>query len=135
MGKLEKFRPSPRGVERLRGPIPGAGARLFTTGHTPAVPASGRLSITQKFLYGAPSFAGAAVAIPILIHMPKFYSDVVLVPVGWIAMAIALARGLDAVTDPAMGWLSDRTRTRFGRRRPWIAIVPSPMEDLRASAR
>jgi len=75
-----------------------------------------------KVVYGAPTFAGAAVAIPILIHMPKFYSDVVLVPVGWIAMAIAMARGLDAITDPAMGWVSDRTRSRFGRRRPWIAL-------------
>ena len=85
-------------------------------------PPADRLPLRIKWLYGAPSFAGAAVAIPILVHMPKFYSDEVLVPVGWIAMAIAIARGLDAITDPAMGWLSDRTRSRFGRRRPWIAI-------------
>lgn len=85
-------------------------------------PSAPRIPLWVKAVYGAPSFAGAAVAIPILVHMPKFYSDVVLVPVGWIAMAIALARGLDAITDPAMGWVSDRTRSRFGRRRPWIAV-------------
>lgn len=89
----------------------------------PAPPAASEpLPLRTKLVYGAPSFAGAAVAIPILVHMPKFYSDVVLVPVGWIAMAIAIARGLDAVTDPAMGWVSDRTKSRFGRRRPWIAL-------------
>ncbi len=81
-----------------------------------------RLPVWVKAVYGAPTFAGAAVAIPILIHMPKFYSDTILVPVGWIAMAIAVARALDAITDPAMGWLSDRTRGRFGRRAPWIAL-------------
>ena len=80
------------------------------------------LPVWVKAVYGAPSFAGAAIAIPILIHMPKFYSDVVLVPVGWIAMAIAIARALDAITDPAIGWLSDRTESRLGRRRPWIAL-------------
>jgi GPH family glycoside/pentoside/hexuronide:cation symporter len=81
-----------------------------------------RLSAWQKLFYGAPTFAGAAIAIPIFIHMPKFYSDVVLVPVGYIALAIAVARGLDAIVDPAIGWLSDRTHTRLGRRKPYILL-------------
>ena len=60
-------------------------------------PSGEKLPLRTKWIYGAPSFAGAAVAIPILVHMPKFYSDEVLVPVGWIAMAIAMARALDAM--------------------------------------
>ncbi len=64
--------------------------------------------------------------VPILIHMPKFYSDVVLVPLGYLAMAIAVARALDALSDPLFGWLSDRFSTRWGRRRPFIALF-APM--------
>ena len=85
---------------------------------------SERVSWRIKLLYGAPNFAGAALVIPILINMPKFYADVVLVPLGYLAIAIALARSLDAMSDPIVGWLSDRTRTRLGRRRPYLIVGP-----------
>lgn len=80
------------------------------------------LPLITKVSYGAPSFAGAAMAIPIGIHLTIFYSDTILVPLGFIALVKAVARALDAVTDPVMGWVSDRTRSRWGRRRPWMAI-------------
>jgi GPH family glycoside/pentoside/hexuronide:cation symporter len=81
-----------------------------------------RLPTSVKLAFSAPSLASAGLALPIYALMPKFYSDVVLAPLGLIAIGIALARAFDAITDPAMGWLSDRTNTRWGRRRPWLAI-------------
>ncbi len=41
---------------------------------------------------------------------------------GWLGMVGALARVWDAFTDPVMGYISDRTRSRWGRRRPYIAL-------------
>lgn len=87
-----------------------------------ATAAASRLSFPVKIAYGAPAFAGAAMAIPIGVLMPQFYSDVVLAPLGMIALATAVARAFDALTDPVVGWLSDRTRSRWGRRKPWIAV-------------
>lgn len=87
------------------------------------------LRVITKVSYGAPSFAGAAMAIPIGIHLTIFYSDTVLVPLGFIALVKAIARALDAVTDPIMGWISDRTKSPWGRRRPWIAIG-APLASL-----
>jgi GPH family glycoside/pentoside/hexuronide:cation symporter len=86
-------------------------------------PAREKLSLGTKLIYGAPSVAGAAMAIPVAIHVNPFYSDTVLVPLAWVALAAALARVLDAIIDPFVGWLSDHTQTRWGRRRPWIAIA------------
>lgn len=104
---------------------PREGAR-----HTAAVPAppafpdyvgkDDRLPLGVKLAYGAPNFAGAGMAIPVAIHMSIFYSDTILVPLGYIALAVAFARAFDAILDPLMGWVTDRTKTRWGRRRPWM---------------
>lgn len=107
--------------------------------------AGGTLSWGVKLAFGGPGLAGAAMAIPIGIFMPVFYSDVVLAPLGMIALATAMARAFDALTDPAVGWLSDKTRSRWGRRKPWIAagtplaaiffwLLFSPPEGLAPSA-
>ena len=90
----------------------------------PASPpsASEKLPLRIKLAFGAPSFAGAGMAIPIVIHLTIFYSDEILVPLGVIALVKAVARAFDALTDPLMGWVTDRTRTRWGRRRPWMMI-------------
>lgn len=88
-----------------------------------SAPGREKLSLGMKLTYGAPSIAGAAMAIPVAIHVNPFYSDTVLVPLAWVALAAALARILDAMIDPFVGWLSDHTHTRWGRRRPWIALA------------
>ena len=94
-----------------------------------AAAAEAPLPPAVKAAYAAPSFATAAMAVLIFIYMNKFYADAVLVPLGYLALAIALARAFDAVTDPLMGWLSDRTRTRWGRRRPWF-LLGAPLAAL-----
>jgi glycoside/pentoside/hexuronide:cation symporter, GPH family len=41
---------------------------------------------------------------------------------GVVGVAMMIFRFYDAVTDPIMGWISDNTRTRWGRRRPWMLL-------------
>ncbi|HOT73840.1 MAG TPA: MFS transporter [Anaerohalosphaeraceae bacterium] len=38
----------------------------------------------------------------------------------WVGLLAAIPRVFDAVTDPIMGYISDNTRSRWGRRRPYI---------------
>ena len=42
------------------------------------------------------------------------------VPPWLISVALFLNRIFDAISDPMVGWMSDNTRTRWGRRRPYI---------------
>ena len=50
----------------------------------------------------------------------KFATDVLLLPPAVVGVLFALAKLWDAVSNPLVGSWSDRTRSRFGRRRPFL---------------
>jgi glycoside/pentoside/hexuronide:cation symporter, GPH family len=83
---------------------------------------SHRVPFLKKFSYALPAYALAIIGIPVYVYIPKFYTDVVGVNVILLGYILFSVRIFDAVTDPVIGYLSDRTRTRFGRRRPYIAL-------------
>ncbi len=75
-----------------------------------------------KLAYAAPAFALAVVGIPVYVYIPKFYTDTVGIDIALLGALLLSVRIFDAITDPLLGRLSDHTRTRFGRRRPYIAV-------------
>jgi glycoside/pentoside/hexuronide:cation symporter, GPH family len=80
------------------------------------------LTSSRKIAYAAPAFTLAVVGIPVYVYLPKFYTDVVGVHIGVLGFLLLAVRLFDAVTDPLLGYLTDNTRTPFGRRRPYIAL-------------
>lgn len=54
--------------------------------------------------------------------LTRFMTDEMGIAAGVAGALLAFSKLYDAVTDPLMGWLSDRTTSRWGRRRPWILI-------------
>jgi GPH family glycoside/pentoside/hexuronide:cation symporter len=87
-----------------------------------AASVSERVPLSRKLAYAAPAFALAVVGIPIYVYLPKFYTDVVGIEITALGYILASVRIFDAVTDPPMGYISDRTVSSFGRRRPYIAV-------------
>ncbi|MCI6465687.1 MAG: glycoside-pentoside-hexuronide (GPH):cation symporter [Faecalicatena sp.] len=57
-------------------------------------------------------------------YLMLFYTDVVGLSAAAISLIMLVARIWDAVNDPMMGVIADRTRTRFGKFRPWLMIGP-----------
>ncbi|HSC61029.1 MAG TPA: MFS transporter [Rhizomicrobium sp.] len=73
--------------------------------------------------YVLPSFPLAALGMPIVVHLPNYYaSKEVGLGFATVGAIFGLMRILDLMIDPLTGYLSDRWRTPFGRRRPVIAI-------------
>ncbi len=56
-----------------------------------------------------------------------FYNLVLGVDAGIVGAALATALIIDAIADPLIGHLCDRTYTRWGRRLPWLYLAPVPL--------
>ncbi|MEM7743924.1 MAG: MFS transporter [Pseudomonadota bacterium] len=73
------------------------------------------------FAYALPAFALAVLYLPLFTYVTPYYEsigvDVAALGAVWIAI-----RMFDAVSDPAIGWISDRTPERWGRRRVWLVL-------------
>ena len=87
-----------------------------------AAPVPEHVPVLKKLAYAAPAFALAVVGIPVYVYLPKFYTDTVGIDITALGYILASVRIFDAVTDPPMGYLSDRTVSRFGRRRPYNTL-------------
>ncbi len=62
----------------------------------------------------------------ILAFLTFYYTDVVGIAPGIVGTILLLSRVFDGVSDLLMGWLMDRTRTKFGKARPWIFAMAIP---------
>jgi GPH family glycoside/pentoside/hexuronide:cation symporter len=84
--------------------------------------AKNKVPFFRKLTYSLPAFSLAVVGIPVYVYLPKFYTDVVGIDIVGLGYILLTVRVFDALTDPAIGYISDRTHTRYGRRRPYIAL-------------
>ncbi|MEM1433908.1 MAG: MFS transporter [Pseudomonadota bacterium] len=77
--------------------------------------------------YGAPGLGAGYMYLIMSLYVMKFSTDVLLIPPAVMGVIFSLSRIWDAVSDPLVGYLSDRTRNRFGRRRTWILASAVPI--------
>ena len=82
---------------------------------------------TLVFGYGAGNFGFALLGLVVAVNLQYFYTDFVGLSAGLVSWSLLFARLFDSITDPVMGYLSDRTKTRFGRRRPYFIGAAIPL--------
>ncbi len=119
----------------------------MTAGHAAnaaAVPERAEtIPVLREVAYGAPYLAKAFLFTPMLAFVPSFYAADHGLSLALLGTVIFLTRISDVVTDPLVGILSDRTRTRWGRRKvyilgglpllivaTWMVLVPPGAVDI-----
>jgi glycoside/pentoside/hexuronide:cation symporter, GPH family len=79
-----------------------------------------RLPVRTKLAYGVGDFGFAFADTAIGVLFAIFLTDVVGLRPSLAALAVFIGRSWDYINDPLIGHLVDRTRTRWGRRRPYL---------------
>jgi len=67
----------------------------------------------------------------LLAYLPAYYAEEMTLQVGLVGVVFLMTRFCDALLDLLVGWLSDKTRSRSGRRKPWV-LIGTPMLMLAA---
>ncbi|MGF1521931.1 MAG: MFS transporter [Leptolyngbyaceae cyanobacterium] len=81
---------------------------------------SEKLNLKTRFAYGVGEIAGALPNSVSAFFFLYFLTNVAGLEPTLAGAAVLFGKGWDALSDPLVGWLSDRTRSPFGRRYPWM---------------
>jgi GPH family glycoside/pentoside/hexuronide:cation symporter len=81
-----------------------------------------RMSLGTLMAFSLPCVIQSLLFVPVMTVFPTLYEKYYGVSFAAVGAMVALSRGADAFIDPAVAYLSDRTRTRIGPRKPWLIL-------------
>ncbi|WP_036481517.1 MFS transporter [Myxosarcina sp. GI1] len=85
-----------------------------------------KLNFTTKLAYGSGDMGPAITANILVFYLLYFFTNVAGLPAGLAGSILAISKIGDAINDPIAGILSDRTRSKWGRRIPWMLFGTIP---------
>lgn len=100
----------------------------------PVAPTGPQMGAVERWAFAAGDCFGGGAAATIAVLYLFYLTDILGMSPGLAGMTILVSKIWDAVNHPLMGLITDRTRTRWGRRRPWIlggaVLIPPGMAAL-----
>lgn len=85
-----------------------------------------KLSVKEKIGYGMGDAGCNIIFGAIMLFVNYFYTDIFGLAPALVGVLLLSVRVIDAVTDPIMGAIADRTRSKYGRFRPWLLWIAFP---------
>ena len=86
-----------------------------------------KLPLWKKMAFGSIDTANNFSWSYISSFLSIYLTDTLLIPAGWVSAMFLICRLWDAINDPIVGYIADRTRSRWGRYRPWIFFASAPL--------
>lgn len=84
------------------------------------------LSRREKVAYGLGDTASNIIFQTVMLFLAFFYTDIFGIPAAVVGTMFLVVRLIDAVTDPLMGLITDKTRSRHGQFRPYLIWMALP---------
>ncbi len=82
-----------------------------------------RLTFSTKFFYGLASLGAATISSTYAALLPIFYQDYLGLTARWIGIASIIYAVWNAINDPIFGFITDNTRSKLGRRIPYLRFT------------
>ncbi|MFM7274847.1 MAG: MFS transporter, partial [Gammaproteobacteria bacterium] len=76
--------------------------------------------IRSLLAYSGPAIPISMLTMPLIMFVPTFYAQELGLGLATVGLVFFLARAWDGLIDPLAGYFSDKTVSRWGRRKPWI---------------
>ncbi|MEO0967841.1 MAG: MFS transporter, partial [Cyanobacteria bacterium J06639_18] len=92
-----------------------------------SLPEKLELNLKTKIAYGVGELGGAIPNNILVFYVLFFLTNVAGLNSTLAGGVLLVAKAWDAINDPLIGWLSDRTRSRLGRRYPWMLVGAIPL--------
>ena len=86
-----------------------------------------KLPAKTKWFYGIGDIGNAVVNSAIQFYLMKFYTDGALISPALAGNALLIGKIWDAINDPLFGWFTDKTKSRFGKRRVFMIFGAIPL--------
>ncbi|EDW5779444.1 MFS transporter [Salmonella enterica] len=99
----------------------------MTTANIAQNKAGQTLSVREKIGYGLGDAGGTVITCLIMNFLTFFYTDVFGLTPALVGTLFISLRVFDAISDPVMGIIADRTQSRWGRFRPWQLWMAIPI--------
>ncbi len=89
-----------------------------------------RATVKQRWLYSIANLGNTLMGQTVGAYMLFYYVDVKKLPATWYGTALLFYSVYDALNNPVLGYISDRTKSRWGRRIPYIMFGAVPYAML-----